>query len=59
MIRCQWDLVLITFGNSGLFTVPTRIVFIVAPINVLLNWLLGNQSSKKLDSGSGAKFPIK
>ncbi|KAF8870967.1 MATE efflux family protein [Gymnopilus junonius] len=28
------------FQSQGLFTVPTRIVFIVAPANVLLNWLL-------------------
>ena len=27
--------------SLGLFAVPTRIVFIVAPINVLLNYLLG------------------
>ena len=26
----------------GLFTIPTRIVFIVAPVNVLLNYLLGS-----------------
>ncbi|PPQ85010.1 hypothetical protein CVT25_010399 [Psilocybe cyanescens] len=28
------------FQSQGLFTVPTRIVLIVAPINALLNWLL-------------------
>ena len=26
---------------SGLFAVPTRIVFIVAPINAILNYALG------------------
>ena len=31
----------ITVGDPGLFAVPTRIVFVVAPINALLNWLLG------------------
>ncbi|KAJ6556154.1 mate-domain-containing protein [Mycena capillaripes] len=28
------------FQSQGLFTVPTRIIMIVAPINALLNWLL-------------------
>ncbi|KDR72491.1 hypothetical protein GALMADRAFT_252589 [Galerina marginata CBS 339.88] len=28
------------FQSQGLFTVPTRIVFIVAPTNAILNWLL-------------------
>ncbi|KAF9561399.1 MATE efflux family protein [Agrocybe pediades] len=28
------------FQSQGLFAVPTRIVFVVAPINALLNWLL-------------------
>ena len=31
----------ITVHDPGLFAVPTRIVFVVAPINALLNWLLG------------------
>ena len=31
----------ITVHDPGLFTVPTRIVFVAAPINALLNWLLG------------------
>ncbi|PPQ68446.1 hypothetical protein CVT26_006033 [Gymnopilus dilepis] len=30
----------VSLGLPGLFTVPTRIVFIVAPTNVVLNWLL-------------------
>lgn len=40
-------LLLLKFYHSpllGLFTVPTRIVFVVAPINALLNWLLGPYS---------------
>ena len=28
--------------NIGLFTIPTRIFLIVAPTNVLLNYLLGS-----------------
>ena len=44
MIRCRWDLLLITVGDQGLFTVPTRIVFIVAPVNALLNWFLGKEA---------------
>ena len=27
--------------DSGLFAVPTRIILVVAPINALLNYLLG------------------
>jgi hypothetical protein len=27
--------------DSGLFTVPTRIILVVAPINALLNYVLG------------------
>ncbi|KAH9477940.1 putative transporter C4B3.13 [Psilocybe cubensis] len=30
----------ISLGLPGLFTVPTRIVLIAAPVNALLNWLL-------------------
>ena len=32
---------LITVHGAGLFAVPTHIVFVAAPINALLNWLLG------------------
>ena len=39
MIRL--DLLFITVHDPGLFAVPTHIVFVVAPINALLNWLLG------------------
>ena len=31
---------IVTDTDSGLFTVPTRIVIVIAPINVLLNYLL-------------------
>lgn len=31
-------------SNVGLFTVPTRIIVIVAPLNALLNYLLGELS---------------
>lgn len=31
--------------TSGLFDVPTRIIFIVAPINILLNYILGITTS--------------
>ncbi|PPQ95399.1 hypothetical protein CVT26_008245 [Gymnopilus dilepis] len=30
----------VSIGLPGLFMIPTRIVMVVAPINVLLNWLL-------------------
>ena len=29
------------FQSQGLFGVPTRIIIIVAPVNVILNYLLG------------------
>jgi MATE family multidrug resistance protein len=29
------------FQSQGLFTVPTRIIFVVAPINAVLNYILG------------------
>jgi hypothetical protein len=35
------DLLFITVHDPGLFAVPTHIVIVAAPINALLNWLLG------------------
>jgi hypothetical protein len=29
------------FQSQGLFTVPTQIIFVVAPINAVLNYILG------------------
>ena len=29
------------FQSQGLFTVPTQIILVVAPLNAFLNWLLG------------------
>ena len=34
-------LLFITVHGSGLFAVPTHIVFVAAPINAFLNWFLG------------------
>lgn len=29
------------FQSQGLFTVPTQIIFVVAPFNAILNYILG------------------
>ena len=36
------------FQSQGLFTVPTQIIIVVAPINVVLNYLLGIKASFSL-----------
>jgi len=34
------------FQSQGLFTVPTKIILVIAPINAFLNWFFGTQSAR-------------
>ena len=38
------DVVSRYFQSQGLFAVPTHVIAAIAPVNALLNWLLGDDS---------------